>query len=260
MGRKVQSLNTESNSIDRAVSALEWENIDEIDVSELLEKVKQPRIDVPEPSEVDIPSIKPQDTMLVWHHSSKARNEFILKYFSMGITIRSIYEMLKTQQDEMGWTPITENWVRQVVIAHYKKRSMLMRGVDWKDNEKAMKEAALEQQEKFLEKLILLFNKHERNKTFKNLFEQVQLADLIHRMRQQYIENRNWNDSRKNPLVVAESNQFEVNLFESSGQKMLVNGRSDAMANVLQHLRAKFSDNWDAVEAEYTEADEPEEE
>jgi triphosphoribosyl-dephospho-CoA synthetase len=105
--------------------------------------------------------------------------------------------------------------------------------VDGRENEKAMQDATLEQQEKFLEKLIITYNKHEANKTFKNIFEQTQLADLIHRIRQQYIENKNWNESRKNPLVVAESNTFEVNLFESSGEKMIVNGQSQAMLQVL---------------------------
>lgn len=87
----------------------------------------------------------------------------------------------------------------------------------------------LDQQEKFLEKLLISYNRHEKNGTFKNMFEQVQLADLIHRMRQQYIENRNWNESRKNPLVVAESNTFEVNLFDKGGEKMIVQGKSEAM-------------------------------
>lgn len=122
-----------------------------------------------------------------------------------------------------------------------------------------MQDAMLDQQEKFLEKLIISYNRHEKNGTFKNMFDQTQLADLIHRMRQQYIENRNWNESRKNPLVVAESNTFEVNLFESSGEKMIVNGKSSAMQSVLDHLRQKFDTSnalesgVDYVEAEYDE-------
>lgn len=106
-----------------------------------------------------------------------------------------------------------------------------------------MREASLEQQEKFLEKLILTYNKHEANKTFKSLFEQTQLADLIGRTRQQLIENRNWNDSRKNPLVQATSHAFEVNVFESSGEKMIVNGPSEGISRVLEHLRKKFENS-----------------
>lgn len=181
------------------------------------------------------------------------RNEFILKYHSLGITPRSIMDMLKAQEKDTGWEAVSEVSIKKVIIEHFKQRRMLMRGVDGKDNEKAMQEAMLEQQERFLERLIITYNKHENNKTFKNLFEQTQLADLINRIRQQIIENRNWNESRKNPLVISESSVFEVNVFEASGEKMIVNGQSPAILQVLSHLKAKF-DNSDAVEAEYTEA------
>lgn len=175
------------------------------------------------------------------------RNEFILKWHSMGITPRSITDMVAAQAKASQWEAISETSVKKVIIEHFKQRRMLMRGVEGKENEKAMQEAMLEQQERFLERLIITYNKYERDKTFKSLFEQTQLADLINRIRQQIIENRNWNESRKNPLVVAESHSLEVNVFETSGEKAIVTGQSEAILSVLAHLKKKFDDT--AVEA-----------
>lgn len=121
-----------------------------------------------------------------------------------------------------------------------------------------MREAALDQQEKFLERLVMCYDKHDKKPAseggFKNMFDRVQLATLITTARQQYIENKNWNDSRKNPTVIAESTVFEVNLFDKTGEKMLANGKSEAMENVLDHLRKKF-DNSNALDQDYVEAD-----
>ena len=141
-----------------------------------------------------------------------------------------------------------------MILDYFKKRRELLKGVDGRDNEKAFQDAMLDQQEKFLEKIVLTYNRLEKESKFKNNFEMIQMADLISRMRQQLIENKNWNESRKNPLVVAESNTFEVNLFESSGEKMIINGQSDAMRCVLAQLRSKF-DSSNAVDADYEEVE-----
>lgn len=235
------------------MSGEELDNLDDMDPADILARVKITK--EPESSEV----VLPETARALVVDSTAIRNEFILKYYSMGMTTQTITEMIKAKAAEKGWKAVEERTVRSVISNHYKKRRELFRGVDGKENEKAMQDAMLDQQEKFLEKLIISYNRHERDKTFKNMFDQIQMADLIHRMRQQYIENRNWNESRKNPLVVAESNTFEVNLFESSGEKMIVQGKSSAMENVLDHLRRKFdasnaldSGN-DYVEADYEE-------
>lgn len=91
----------------------------------------------------------------------------------------------------------------------------------------------------------MTYNRHETAKTFKSVFEQVQLATLISTVRQQIIENRNWNDSRKNPLVQATSSSFAVNVFETSGEKMIVNGQSESIQTVLAHLKSKFENAGD---------------
>lgn len=185
------------------------EEIESMNPSELIARVKTDKV----ANDIE-PELPRTARPLSVEDANAVRNEFILRYYAMGMTTQTIHEMVKAKAKEKGWREASERWIRDIISSHYKKRRELFRGVDGKENEKAMQDAMLDQQEKFLEKLVINYNKNEKNGTFKNMFEQVQLADLIHRMRQQYIENRNWNESRKNPLVVAESNTFEVNLFE----------------------------------------------
>lgn len=206
----------------------------------------------------DFDRMNPEVAIVVASAPKKAlrelRNEHIIKWYGQGMTVRTITNMVNSHAPKKGWDEISENQCHKVILDYFKKRRELLKGVDGRDNEKAFQDAMLDQQEKFLEKIVLTYNRLEKESKFKNLFEQIQMADLISRMRQQLIENKNWNESRKNPLVVAESNTFEVNLFESSGEKMIVNGQSDAMKGVLAQLRSKF-DSSNAVDADYEEVD-----
>lgn len=207
---------------------------------------------------VDFDRMNPEVAIAVASTPKKAlrelRNEHVIKWYGQGMTVRTITNMVNSHAIKKGWDEVSENQCHKIILDYFKKRRELLRGVDWKENEKAFQDAMLDQQEKFLEKIVLTYNRLEKEAKFKNLFEQIQMADLISRMRQQLIENKNWNESRKNPLVVAESNTFEVNLFESSGEKMIVNGQSDAMKGVLAQLRAKF-DTSNSVDADYEEVD-----
>lgn len=170
------------------------------------------------------------------------------------MTTSTIMNMVNSKAKAKGWLEIKEDTVRAIISDHYKKRRELFRGVDGDENEKAMQDAMLDQQEKFLEKLVISYNESEKNGAFKNTFEKIQMADLIHRMRQQYIENRNWNESRKNPLVIENNNTFEVNLFQNSGNKMIMNGKSSGMEDVISALKARLhNSNEDSVEADWEE-------
>jgi len=225
-------------------SKLLTDSLDDMSPTEIISKVKSS-----EDNNFDTEKIKVSDA-IVMDDPQLARNNYIVDLHAAGMTYNTIVSEIKRKAETKWWKPCEERQVKKVILEHYKLRRAVFKGADGSENDRILREAALAQQEQFLEKLIMVYNKHEKNNTFKNVFEQVQLADLISRSRQQLIENRNWNESRKNPLVVSESNTFEVNLYENSGNKM-ISGTSSAMQNVLEHLRSKFNQDW--AETRYLE-------
>lgn len=56
-----------------------------------------------------------------------ARDEFILKYYSTGLTTKTVTEMVALKAKEAHWEPISEARVRAIIAEHYKKRNMLLR-------------------------------------------------------------------------------------------------------------------------------------
>lgn len=113
--------------IDSVVGGMTSEELDslaDMNPSDILARVKE----VKEQDTSELPMPETARALIV--DSKRIRDEFILKYYSMGMTTQTITEMLKAKAVEKGWNPIEESSVRSVISNHYKKRRELFRGVD----------------------------------------------------------------------------------------------------------------------------------
>lgn len=71
-------------------------------------------------------------------------------------------------------------------------------------------------------------------------FEKMAAMETVARVRQQMMENRNWNASRMNPLI-ALTQSTQLNIFEEGSQN-LVTDQSPALQRVIAYLREKVEE------------------
>lgn len=168
------------------------------------------------------------------------RDEEVIRLFWIGMVHRTILQYINAKADANNWEKFWhESQVRRIVTKYYKKYQNTSWDVYAAEDEQALKEAYYLQQEKLVEDLLMFISEQKKNKKIK-IFEYVQAMETVWRIRQQMIENRNWNDSRKNPLAVGINVNNMVGVFENASGKMLVEWPSNSMRNVMAYLKDRF--------------------
>lgn len=79
------------------------------------------------------------------------------------------------------------------------------------------------------------------NKTKKDWkpFEYISSVKNLYEMRQQLIENRNWNDSRANPLIQINENS-QLNIYNETRQLVVNDNSNPTLERLKNRLMSKF--------------------
>ena len=126
------------------------------------------------------------------------RNEFIVGLHVSGLTIRTIQRQVNLQATTKGWGMVHhERTIQRAIAKHFAKQ--LPSTQERQRYDDSLREAMFTQQEAILERLIINTKKKEKSKW--KPFEEAAAMDTIFKMQQQIIENRNWNESKKNPNI-----------------------------------------------------------
>lgn len=167
------------------------------------------------------------------------RNEYIINLQLMGLSPSTIQRSVNTQARVKGWWEIENvRSIRRIIADYYNAQKPLAKDskafMDW------MKEAAFAAQERMIEKLSVYISK--KPESAWKPFEYWAIMDSLFRMKQQLIENRNWNASRMNPMIsLTQSNQ--INIYEDNSQTLLVDSdKSPALKRILAQLQNEVED------------------
>lgn len=169
--------------------------------------------------------------------NNQARNEMILSFYLMWLSVDTIQKTINAKAIESGWEPIldVDNMYR-LISKESKKRVP-----EWnlKEHLEWLRQAAYARQEILIEKAAVFVSKMDSNKM--KPFEYMTNIEKLFQMMQQAVENRNWNESRMNPLVAINNNFTQLNTFEDNKQQAIVLGMSDPALTALKNkLESKF--------------------
>lgn len=167
------------------------------------------------------------------------RNEYIIGLYVMGLSAKTILNQVNKAAIEKWWGILDDDWsIRKIVSKYFKDKipdwNARVAYFEW------LKEASYSQQENLIEKMAL----HIRNKSNWKEFEYQDALEKLFKMQQSLIENRNWNDSRANPLINISNTTNQLNVFTE--WKSLVDGSPQAnqvIGRLLGKLGQKFEDD-----------------
>lgn len=164
----------------------------------------------------------PGPALGVTHDLIRQRNERIVGLYMSGMTPLTILKNINFEAATKGWGELKDaRSIKRIISQHYAAQRPSAK--EQREHDDGMRDAMFEQQERLLEKAMLYFQKREsdsRSNPWKP-FEYFSAIDVIARIRQTLIENRNWNASRMNPLVLNQFNATQVNVFDRNAQDVI---------------------------------------
>lgn len=219
------------------------------------QKLKRLPVDFPESDGVNIAEIIANETWVEVESDKKVgatkgvsrdalerRNETIVNLFTMGLSARTILKQINKKCATEGWWTLEhEGSVNNIISKYFKKQRENMSSVALREEEEAMKTAYFLQQEHLIEQMVLYVNN--RPESSWKPFEKVAAMQAIGNVRQQMFENRNWNASRHNPLVVGLHTNQTLNVFQDGAIQLQEEWKSEALTQLLSSLKERFEPN-----------------
>lgn len=165
------------------------------------------------------------------------RNEYIVGLWLMGLSSATIHRSANAQAAVRGWSVIEhERSIKRIITDYYNAQRPSTK--DAKAYQEGLKEATFAAQERLVEKMAIYVSK--RPESSWKPFEYMAAMETIARVRQQLVENRNWNASRMNPLI-ALTQSTQLNVFEE-GSQGIVTEPSPALKRITAYLREKVEE------------------
>lgn len=177
------------------------------------------------------------------------KRKFICDLYVMWMSAETIFDQCKIKAKVEGWIPYSNiQTVKAVISEEFKERNELQnQEVD--EHIEGLKQAMFAQQEKLIEKASLYISEKAplKDKDWKitrdawKPFEYISALKETFLMRQQMIENRNFNDSKKNinAWVVNITNQ--LNVFVDNSKKIAFwQVDNPALTSLKARLEEKF--------------------
>lgn len=151
------------------------------------------------------------------HASTKAKIEHVISLHLMGISIKSILVQVNKLSVVKWWSKYTgEQSIKSIISKHFKDYE---KPVDLEIDEHLewIKQSMYAQQEHIIEKASMYLADKKKKWT---PFEYMWALKETFAMRQQMIENKNWNDSRKNINAGITNVTNQLNVFVDNSKKI----------------------------------------
>ena len=149
--------------------------------------------------------------------STRAKIEHVISLHLMWISTKSILTQVNKLAIVKWWTPYkNEGWIKSIIVNHFKNHNKpsnleLDEHLEW------LKQWMFAQQEHIIEKASLFVADSNKKWT---PFEYIWALKELYAMRQQMIENKNWNDSRKNMNANVTNITNQLNVFVDNSKKI----------------------------------------
>lgn len=169
------------------------------------------------------------------------RNQFMVDMRRMGFSLPTIRKLVNGRSNIEGWGTLkNDRSVQKVFSAHYKAQKLAP--TYHQEFMEALKETAYEQQEYLIEKGMVQFHKQLEDKNYKwKPFEFIGFLEGLGRMRQQTIENHNWNESKANPSAIINNNM--LNVFDESRKKLLSEAKPREISEIIDLIETSIDES-----------------
>ena len=157
---------------------------------------------------------KPGAQLGVNKDAIEKRNYTIVDLYCMWLTHRTILNTInaRNKMENRGYIE-NERSLRRIIVDYYNKTKPSA-SEDMGSYNDSLREAAYAAQDKAIEKLAMAVS-NKKDKTFKSDFEYAIAIEKLIQAHQLRIENRGWNLSRGNPLVVHQQNN-QINIINQN--------------------------------------------
>lgn len=149
--------------------------------------------------------------------STKAKKDHVISLHLMWISIKSIMGQINKLSLTKWWTKYnSESSIKSVIANHFKNYEK----PDWLELDEHLewlKQGLFAQQEHIIEKASIFVADKKKKWT---PFEYMWALKELYAMRQQMIENKNWNDSRKNMSAWGTTITNQLNVFIDNSKKI----------------------------------------
>lgn len=157
------------------------------------------------------------------------RNDWIIGLYMMGLSTKSIKKSLDNIRHKRGWPAVTSSMqILRIISKHYQDNRPAVE--DLTEYKEGLKEAAFDQQELLIEKAVMYMQRRD-DKSWKP-FEFMSALKQLYDMRQQLIENQNWNASRANPMFAIHNESTQVMVF-GRNEEILLKKEDKALGEVI---------------------------
>lgn len=162
------------------------------------------------------------------------RNEYIIDLSVKGLGIRSIWKMVNAKSEENGWGVLKNEGSISVIISKYYKSDRRVKNLSEQDEGEQI--AHYEKMSKLLEDAVLRFAQERKTMTSKDFFRAV---EVIGRLQQDMADNRNWNASKRNPLIEINQTANFLQLEEKATNEAVSNGIDDTVRKIQEKIKER---------------------
>jgi len=149
--------------------------------------------------------------------STKAKRDHVVSLHLMWISTKSIFVQINKLATVKGWVWYTSEKSVKSVIANHFKNYEKPDNLELEEHLEGIKQSMYAQQENIIEKASLFVSDKAKKWT---PFEYMWALKELYAMRQQMIENKNWNDSRKNINAGITNVTNQLNVFVDNSRKI----------------------------------------
>ena len=171
-------------------------------------------------------------TPWVPHTILKKRNDYIVWLYGIWLSTQTIINNSNKRAEINGWGRIhTEKSIKRIISKYYNNQSPSTKNI--KFHNEWMREATFAQQTLIMENMAIKI----QNRKQWRPFEEIKAMEALYRMRQQMIENRNFNMSNRNYRMYT----TPAEAYETNKEKSKNTFTSPALDKLKKRLAEKFN-------------------
>ena len=177
-------------------------------------------------------------TLAVTRNKVAERRKFIIDLSLMWISATTILKQVNKLTPVKWWWTVANETAIQNTISNEFKDYQNSNSWELEEHLEGLKQNAFAKQEYLIEKASLHIS--EKNKNWKP-FEYIAAIKETFLMNQQMIENKNWNDSKKNINAISNNTTNQLNIFVDNSKKIAFwQVENPVLNNLLSMLESKF--------------------
>ena len=171
-----------------------------------------------------------------------------------GMSIAAITRKLNKDAETENWGTVSERTVKRDIAKHYRDNAVST--IEDFDHNEQMRQAHIASMEETIGALSI----HIHRKSDWKPFEYEKALETLHKMRMDLAEVMNWNLGRKNPLLAAQTNIFNLPTMHEATQAEIQKTQPEAVRALIEQFRGvadefRNDDRREVEEDEVIEAD-----